>query len=93
MKIASITTVSASPATPVGSVYRASLRAVQVQIAGTSGAAQLQGRVSSEAPWINLGTAFSADGIQFLSLPQEIRLNVTAVTAATINCWVDAQAK
>jgi hypothetical protein len=91
MKIYNGTTVEAGAATPIGSKYRSDPRAVQVQLVGTSGSVRLQGRAASDAPWVDLGVAFTASTVQFIQLMAEVRANVTAISAAEIDVWVDAE--
>jgi len=92
MKItSSATTVSNSDPVTIGSSFRSFTRAVQVEITGGTGSAKLQGRSATDAPWVDLGSAFAASGVQFLQLTSEVRVAVTAVSGATINVWVDAQ--
>lgn len=85
------TTVVAGAVFNIASPYRVFARAVQVQLVGTSGSAQLQGRSDPNAPWVNLGTAFTASGVQSIQLMPQVRANVIAVTGATLDMWVDGQ--
>lgn len=92
MKILSgATAVAAGAAFRVGSGYRYMTRPVQVSLVGTSGSVRLQGRSDPTAPWVDLGTAFTASGMQMIGLMPEVRANVTAISAAAIDMWVDAQ--
>ncbi len=62
----------------------------QVSIVGTSATVAIEGRMSPDAPFAVLATT-SAGGV--ISVPQamtEMRANVTAIVAATIEVWVMA---
>lgn len=92
MKILSgATAVAAGSVFNVASPYRFNTRPVQVQLVGTSGSVRLQGRNAPDAPWVDLGTAFTASGVQAIQLMAQVRANVTAISAATIDMWVDGQ--
>lgn len=79
---------TAGPVYNVGGPFRSFTRAVQVRINGT-GAVQLQGRAAPNAPWVDLGSAFTADGVQLLQLMPQVRGNVTEVSGSA-DAWVDA---
>jgi len=68
--------------------YRNYPRAVQVKITGTA-SVRLQGRLDADNPWLDLGTPFTATGVQSIQLMPEVRFNVTAV-AGSVDAWVDA---
>lgn len=72
--------------------YRAASagRAVQVTITGTSATVKLEGRLHADAPWVQLGSDFTASGIQWIKLTPQIRLTVSAIDSATVDGAVDA---
>jgi hypothetical protein len=82
--------VSASPPVAINGFCRISPRWVKATLTGTSGSVQLQGRMDPNDTWINLGTAFTATGLQAISLMPQVRFNITAISAATFDAWVDA---
>lgn len=55
-----------------------------------TGSVKLQGRMSPDDTWFDLGTAYTATGFQLVALPQQIRFNVTAATTMSFDAWVDA---
>ena len=57
---------------------------LQVDIVGTSFTGALQGRFSSAFAWVEL-KAYTANEIDEVVLCPEMRFNVSAITAATIN--------
>lgn len=60
---------------------------MQVSIVGTSAALDVEGRMSSDLPWVALKN-YTADAIDEVVLCPEMRVNITAVTAATVDVWI-----
>lgn len=88
--------LTAAVAAEAGSVYnvaerfRAEARIVRAKLAGTA-TVRLQGRMDENDAWQNLGTDFSATGIQSIQLMPQVRANVSAWTSGAVDMWVDAR--
>lgn len=64
-------------------------RLVRTTLAGTA-SVQLWGRMDANDTWFALGTAFTASGVQAISLPPLVKFTVSAWTSGAVSGWVDA---
>lgn len=61
---------------------------VQVEVT-VSATIEVQGRLSTDAPWVIL-TTLTASGLQPLAAVSEFRLNITA-NGGTVNAWIGSR--
>jgi hypothetical protein len=82
-----VTTVSSGAAHSLYSTRLDEKGLFQVDIVGTSATVALQGRAAPGAPWVEVAS-LTASGYAEVDLFPEMRADVSAVTAATINAWL-----
>jgi hypothetical protein len=73
--------------------YNVSEGVFQVQITGTAATVKLQGRMDNiSAPWTDVDS-FTASGAKIVALFPFMRVNVSGVTAATVDAWLSESGK
>lgn len=85
------TAIGDSTISPVGPAYRSGFRVAKVQITGTSATVILRGRMDANDPWTDLYT-FTSSGMQAIVLPPYVKFSITAISAASVDAYIDAEA-